>query len=115
MKYIALIATGLLAGSGIAHAEDATTVVASPLVAHVPYQPSDLATAHGVRELRGRVRNAAHELCQPSDETFIATFNEMNCLRPTLRDAFAQVDSAAARWQSDAQASAAGSIAVRVR
>jgi UrcA family protein len=114
MKTIALIAAGLLAGSGLAHAEDATTVVGSPLVAHVPYQPSDLVTAHGVRELRGRVRNAAHELCQPSEQSFMATFNALNCLRPTLRDAFAQVDSAVARSRSGQQANA-GSISVLAR
>jgi UrcA family protein len=114
MKNIAWIAAGLLAGSGLAHAEDATTVVGSPVVVRVPYQASDLATGQGIRALRGRVRNVAHELCQPSEDTFMLTFNELNCLTPTLHDAFAQVDSVAARWRSGVQASA-GSISIRVR
>jgi UrcA family protein len=113
MKTIALIAAGLLASSGLAHAEDATTVVGSPFVARVHYQPSELATAQGIRELRGRVHNAAFELCQPSKDAWV-TYNEVNCLAPTLRDAYAQVDSAVARSRSGEQASA-GSISVRVR
>jgi UrcA family protein len=113
MKAIALIAAGLLAGSGLAHAEDATTVVGSPRVTRVPYQPSDLATDQGVRELRSRVRNAAFELCQPSQDTWV-TYNQLNCLAPTLRDAIAQVDSAVAHQRSGEQASA-GSISVLAR
>ena len=113
MKTIALIATGLLAGSGLAHAEDATTVVGSPFVTRVHYQPSDLATVQGIRELRGRVHNAALELCQPSEDAFMGNYRQLNCLAPTLRDAYAQVDSAVARSRSGEQASA-GSISVRV-
>ena len=115
MKTIALIAAGLLAGSGLAHAEDATTVVGSPspFVTRVPYQPSDLATDQGVRELRSRVRNAAFELCQPSKDAWV-TYNQLNCLAPTLRDALAQVDSAVTRSRSGEQASA-GSISVFAR
>jgi UrcA family protein len=114
MKTIALIAAGLLAGSGLAHAEDATTVVGSPFVAHVPYQPSDLATDQGVRKLRSRVHAAALEVCQPSEDAFSPTYNQINCLSPTLRDAFAQLDSAVARSRSGEQASA-GSISVLAR
>jgi hypothetical protein len=59
------------------------------------------------------VRNAAFELCQPSKDAWV-TYNQLNCLSPTLRDAFAQVDSAVARSRSGQQASV-GSISVLAR
>jgi UrcA family protein len=115
MKAIALIAAGLLAGSGLAHAEDTTTtVVGSPFVANVPYQPSDLATESGVRELRFRVRQAAYRVCQPSWDAFRPISVEQNCFGPTVRGALVQVDQAVTRWRSGAQASA-GSITIRAR
>jgi UrcA family protein len=105
----------LFASTGFAFAEDATTVIGtSPFVEHVPYRVADLATASGVRDLRSRVRHAARRLCAPTDETLMATFSELNCTSPALRDAFAQVDSAVMRWRSGALASA-GSITIRVR
>jgi UrcA family protein len=106
MKTIALIAAGLLAGSGLAHAEDVTTVYASPSVARVSYRASDLATESGVRDLRLRVRRAAYHVCQPSDDAFRPISVELNCFRPTVRDALVQVDQAVARWQNSTQASA---------
>jgi UrcA family protein len=115
MKTIALIAAVLLAGSGLAHAEDATTVVGtSPIVEHVPYQPSELASEHGIRDLRKRVRLATFRVCAPVPDDFIVGFDLHNCTGPTLHSAYAQVDRAAADWRNGKQASA-GSIAVRVR
>jgi UrcA family protein len=115
MKTIALIAAGLLASSGFAHAENARTVLgASAIVERVPYQPSELASEHGIRDLRNRVRLATIHVCGPLHEDFIAGFNLLNCTRPTLHSAYAQVDRAVADRRNGAQASA-GSIAVRVR
>jgi UrcA family protein len=115
MKITASIAAVLFVSSGLAHAEEATTVVgSSAIVEHVPYQPSELATDQGVRKLRSRVHAAALEVCQPSEVAFSPTYNQINCLSPTLRDAIAQVDSAVAHSRSGEQASA-GSISVRVR
>ena len=114
MKTIALIAAGLLAGSGLAHAEEATTVVGpSPLVERVPYQPSELATDSGIHDLRMRVFRAAVRVCE-TPETFMGPLSSTFCVDPVRRDALAQVDSAVARRRSGAQANA-GSILVRVR
>ena len=115
MKTITLTAALLFASTGFAFAEDATTVIGtSSFVEHVPYRVADLATDSGVRDLRSRVRQAARRLCAPAEDTFFATFSEVNCTSPTLRDAFAQVDSAVTHWRSGALASA-GNITVRVR
>jgi UrcA family protein len=114
MKTIALIAAGLVASSGLAHAEDATTVVGSPFVANVPYRASDLATESGVRALQIRVRRAAYRLCQPSDDAFRPISVEMNCFGPTVRGALGQVDQVVARERSATQASA-GHITIRAR
>ena len=114
MKAIALIAAGLLAGTVAANAEDTPTVIVSPTVAYVHYQPSDLTTAQGVRDLRRRVNQTADRLCRPSEDTFLGTFNQLTCLSPTLRDALSQIDSAVARTRSGALASA-DRITIRVR
>jgi UrcA family protein len=115
MKTIALIAAGLLAGSGLAHAQDGTTVVAtSPRVERVHYQPSDLATEQGIHDLRNRVRLAADHVCAPVPGDSMIAFNELACTAPTLRNANAQVDLAVAHWRNGEQVSA-GLIAVRDR
>jgi UrcA family protein len=114
MKTIALIAAGLLAGSGFAHAEDATTVLgASAIVEHVPYQPSELASESGIHGLRMRIFRAAVRVCE-TPETFPGPLSGKFCVVPVLSDAYAQVDRAVARSRNGEQANAGG-ISVRVR
>jgi UrcA family protein len=114
MKTIALIAAGLLASSGLAHAEEATTVVGpSPIVEHVSYQPSELATVHGIHGLRSRISQAAHRVCK-SPESLMGPLNMRYCLDPVYREGIAQLDRAIARWRAGEQASA-NTISVRVR
>jgi UrcA family protein len=115
MKTIALIAAGLLAGSCLAHAQDTTTVIGgSPTVEHVRYQPADLATDHGISDLRNRVRLAAIRVCAPVPGDSMIGFNELACTGPTMRNAYAQVDLAVAHWRNG-EVISAGSIAVRDR
>jgi UrcA family protein len=114
MKITASIAAALFLSSGLAHAEDATTVVgSSTLVEQVPYQPSELATVHGVRAVRMRISRAATRVCD-KPETYMGPANGWYCVRPVQSDGYAQLDRAVARWRKGEQANA-GSIAVRVR
>jgi UrcA family protein len=113
MKNIALIAAVLFVSSGLANAEEATTVLGpSPIVEHVPYQPSELATESGIHGLRMRIMRAAVRVCE-TPETYMGPLSGRYCVVPVRHDAFAQVDRAVARWRNGEQANA-GSITVRV-
>ena len=116
MKSIVYFAGLLIASTGIAYADDQPTVVTppSPYVEHVPYKQADLTTEAGVKDLRSRVRRAAHRVCEPDDSTFYATYNHMRCYTPTIRDAFAQVDSAVSRAR-DTNLASASRISIQVR
>jgi UrcA family protein len=115
MKNIALIAAVLFASSGFAHAEEVTTDRGpTPLVKLVPYQSSELATDSSIRDLRFHVRQAANRICAPGPDAFMETYNEWNCTRRALDDAYAQIDSAVTRQRSGIQASA-DNIPVRAR
>lgn len=115
MKSIVYFAGLLIASTGIAYADGEPTVVTppSPYVEHVPYNSSDLTSEQGVKELRSRVRRAAHRVCEPDDNTFMATYSHMQCYNPTLKDAFAQVDVAVSRARTN-MASAPG-ISIKAR
>ncbi len=114
MKIALIIASAFFAFGTAAQADNGTTVIASsPYVERVSYQPADLASAAGIRDLRRRVRSAAHRVCQPGEDTFMPTYNAISCTSPTLKDAFAQIDRAVAR--GGAPSLAAASIAVRAR
>jgi UrcA family protein len=115
MKITALIAAALLASSGFARAQDATTVTArTSLVEHVTYHTSELATVDGIRGIRARIRQAALRLCAPPVDTLLTTLNGLACTKPAMRNAFAQVDRAITNWRNGAQANA-GNILVRAR
>jgi UrcA family protein len=113
MKIAASIAAVLCVSSGLAHAEDATTVVgSSPLSVTVPYQSSELATEHGILSLRFRIIRAANRVCD-MPEAYMGPANGRYCVSPTLGDAYAQLDRAITRWRNGELADA-GSISVRV-
>ena len=112
-----LLAAGLLAfAGGSAWAEKGVTVTApSPFTERVPYAPADLASDAGIRDLRQRVRSAAHRVCVPADAWFMATYyDEARCYDPTVRDALAQVDRAVERQRSGAGL-AMNAVTVRAR
>ena len=89
----------LLATAGLAHAHGPTTVVASsPDTERVTYEPSELASEGGIRDLRSRVRHAAHRVCMPRFDPGVFRYNEQQCFSATLIDAFAQIDRAVAGW-----------------
>jgi UrcA family protein len=115
MKSIVYFASLLIASTGAAYAsEEPTVVTGSPYVEHVTYTQSDLTTDKGVKDLRSRVRHAAHHVCATDDNAFHATNGEWSCYNPTLKDAFAQVDEAVARARSGNLASASG-ISMKTR
>jgi UrcA family protein len=88
----------LLAGAGVAQAQGPTTVVGdSPYVERVAYQPSDLASGSGIRDLRSRVRSAAHRVCDLGHDSATAEYRERTCYQATLPEALAQIDQVAAR------------------
>lgn len=107
MKYALFVPVAfVLAATTAANAEPVNTVTApSPYIEHVSYEQDSLATAEGISDLRSRVRHAAHRVCAPGKDTF-ATYVPLQCVSPTLRDAFTQVDAAVQRWQSGQLASA---------
>lgn len=115
MKSIVYFAGLLIASTGVAYANGEPTVVTppSPYVEHVSYKQSDLTSEQGIKDLRSRVRRAAHRVCGPDEDTFMATFSHLRCYTPTLRDAFAQVDVAVSRAHTN-MASAPG-ISIRAR
>lgn len=103
-----------LTGSPASADQDMTVTAPSPYVERVPYSAIDLGSDRGVRDLRHRVRSAAHRVCAPAAETFTATYNEVSCFSPTFRDALAQVDDAVAR-QRGGERIAMSSVTVRAR
>lgn len=115
MKSIAWITAALLVTASNVGAQVPTTVIGpSPHTERVSYHPADLSNEAGIRHLRGRVRSAAHRVCDPGYFGQVADWLEASCYQATLPDAMAQVDRAVARL-AQGEVSASPQIAIAAR
>jgi UrcA family protein len=104
----------LLTSAGLARAQGPTTVVAeSPYTERVTYEPAELASMSGIRELRSRVRSAARSVCDLGQDSYTAEYRERTCYQATLPEALAQVDQAVSRWARGEQTTARIRVAAR--
>jgi UrcA family protein len=76
-------------------------IVNVALSREVRFDDLDLTTAHGVRELRARVRDAASTLCREIDQQYLVTEDDSrSCVSAALDDAMGQADAVIAGARS---------------
>jgi UrcA family protein len=100
MKSLAISAGALLvASAGLAQTSHPPTQVSeSRYTERVIYEPSELASEAGIRDLHVRVRHAAQRVCARSHVRLDGGYSEGRCFSATLTDALVQVDEAVVRW-----------------